>query len=183
MKDELKILFKKDPDLASEVARILGFKIEARKKKKLKAKPTAENPKKMYNSRKKDAVKLQDFIKEFVKDDEFYKYYKTANDFYGKCDGIANSFYTFLINKDLKNASIITGIGYLKDLPDNAADKAKENEPEFLTHVVVRVGNKVVDLTGKQFGEKNIRIIPFSTFKKEWKKIKKGPYWKINKYL
>jgi len=126
------------------------------------------------------AINLQDLIKEFIKEDKFYKYYKSANDFYGKCDGIANDFYSFLTNKGLKNTSIITGIGYLKDLSKEAAEYAKKQELEFLTHVVVRVGNKVVDLTGKQFGENSVRIVPFSTFKKEWTKIKKGPYWKIS---
>jgi len=57
MKDELKLLYKKDPDLAQEAAKVLGFKIEAKKKKKCNAKPKpVSDPKKEYESRKKDII-------------------------------------------------------------------------------------------------------------------------------
>jgi len=128
------------------------------------------------------AFSLKEAIKDFAKNDEFYKRYKTADDFYGKCDGISNDLYAFFKNKNVK-AEIISGIGYLKDVSNNAAKEAKNNEPEFLIHTVVRVGNKVIDLTGKQFGQNSIRILPFSIFKKEWKKLKKGPYWKTSTVL
>ena len=122
-------------------------------------------------------VSIKSLIEDFIKEDAFYKYLQTPDDFYGKCDGVSNDFYNYLSNKGIK-ASIIHGVGYFKTLDKNAAKNALKIDPKYLTHVVVQVGNTIVDLTGKQFGYTPISIKPFSSFKKEWKTIKKGPYWK-----
>jgi len=69
MKNELKTLYKKDADLALEVAKVLGYKIESkkkRKKKELHAKPK-QNPIKGYNNRYKEIVSYIASLNKFLK--------------------------------------------------------------------------------------------------------------------
>lgn len=117
---------------------------------------------------------LEKDIKEFISKNEFYKYYKTPKDFQGTCDGVSSDLYKFLIDKGY-DVSLIEGIGVKFELPE---DHPNINIPQFISHVVLKYKNKVVDLTGMQFGFDKIRIISLSEFKKQFSKIKPFEAWK-----
>lgn len=113
-------------------------------------------------------------VKEFIANNEFYKYYKTPEDFQGTCDGVSSDLYKFLLDKG-HDIELIEGIGVKFELPKNHPNI---NIPQYVSHVVLKAGNKVVDLTGRQFGFDKVRIIPLSQFKKQFKKIKPFEAWK-----
>jgi len=81
-------------------------------------------------------------VAQFIKDNEFYKYYKTPEDFQGTCDGVSSDLYKFLLDKG-HNVKLIEGVGTKFDLPK---DHPNVNIPQFVTHVVLQAGSKVVDL-------------------------------------
>jgi len=116
---------------------------------------------------------LKKDVAQFIKDNEFYKYYKTPEDFRGTCDGVSSDLYKYLLDKGY-DVKLIEGIGVKFDLPK---DHPNINIPQYVSHVVLQAGNKVVDLTGMQFEFDKVRIIPLSTFKKQWKKIKPFEAW------
>ncbi len=119
-------------------------------------------------------LNLNKDVKEFISKNEFYKYYKTPEDFQGTCDGVSSDLYKFLLDKGY-DVELIEGMGTKFDLPENHPNV---NIPQYVTHVVLKTQNKVVDLTGMQFGFDKVRIIPFSQFKKQFKKIKPFEAWK-----
>lgn len=117
---------------------------------------------------------LKKDVAQFIKDNEFYKYYKTPEDFRGTCDGVSSDLHKYLVDKGYKAVELIEGVGAKFDIPK---DHPNINIPQYITHVVLRQGSKVVDLTGMQFGFDKVRVIPLSTFKKQWAKIKKFEAW------
>jgi hypothetical protein len=70
---------------------------------------------------------------------------------------------------------LIEGIGAKFKLPETHPNI---NIPQFISHVVLKYKNKVVDLTGMQFGFDKVRIMPLSEFKKHFSKIKPFEAWK-----
>lgn len=119
-------------------------------------------------------LNLQKDITAFIRDNEFYKYYKTPEDFQGTCDGVSSDLYKYLKDRG-HDVELIEGRGAMFELPKN---NPHANIPEYVTHVVLKSGNKIVDLTGMQFGFDKVRIISLSKFKKEFKKIKPFEAWK-----
>jgi hypothetical protein len=113
-------------------------------------------------------------IDEFIKDNKYYRYYKTEEDFRGTCDGVSSDLYKFFKDKGF-DIKLIEGIGVKFELPK---DHPHVNIPQFVSHVVAQIGNKIIDLTGKQFGFDKVRIITLLQFKKEFKKIKSFEAWK-----
>jgi len=111
---------------------------------------------------------LNNDIKKFIATDQFYKYSKTPEDFRGSCDGISTDLYYFLQKKEYK-VSMIQGHGAMFKIPD---DHPHRGIPQHIIHVVVKIGNKIIDLTGLQFELDKVRIISLSDFKKEFKTIK-----------
>ncbi len=123
---------------------------------------------------KEDKLNLQKEVKSFIKDNEFYKYYKTPEDFVGTCDGVSSDLYKYLKDKGY-DVELIEGIGAKFPLPET---HPHVNIPEYVTHIVLKAGNKVADLTGRQFGFDKVRVMSLSQFKKEFKKIKPFEAWK-----
>lgn len=117
---------------------------------------------------------LQKDVKEFIRSNQFYKYYKTPEDFQGTCDGVSSDLYKELSDKGY-DVELIEGRGVKFDLPEN---HPHINIPEHVTHVVLKSGNTVVDLTGRQFGFDKVRVISLSQFKKDFKTIKPFKAWK-----
>ena len=113
-------------------------------------------------------------VNQFMEEDDFYKHYKSSEDFRGTCDGVSSDLYKFLLAKGHDNIKLIEGVGVKFDLP---ADHPNINIPHYVSHVVLQAGNKVVDLTGMQFEFEKVRIIPLSQFKKQWVKIKPFKAW------
>jgi hypothetical protein len=107
-------------------------------------------------------------IKSFIKEDPYYKYFKTPEDFRGSCDGISTDLFYYLKNKGYK-VELKQGMGAKFKMPE---DHPYKDIPQHIVHVVVKVENKIVDLTGMQFGFEKIRIMSVSDFKKEFKTIK-----------
>lgn len=120
-----------------------------------------------------EAQNLKKDVDAFVKDDEFYKYMNTPEDFQGACDGVSSDLYKYLTERGYK-VKLIEGIGAKFNLADN---HPHIKIPQYVSHVVLQAGNKVVDLTGHQFGFEKVRIIPAAEFKKQWGKIKPFKAW------
>jgi 8-oxo-dGTP pyrophosphatase MutT (NUDIX family) len=75
---------------------------------------------------------------------------------------------------DLARASLIAGTGFKKPLGRDAEPMWLDLGPGSLSHVVVRVGPWVIDMTGKQFGSQYADpIYPFSTFRQRWAKTRR----------
>jgi hypothetical protein len=94
----------------------------------------------------------------------------------GLCDSVAVDFKNFLSANGIES-TIIEGIGYRPELHESAHQDwqvFKGKDQKFLAHVVVKVENTIIDLTGAQFNEEHANRItyPFAQFKKEWKQIK-----------
>lgn len=104
----------------------------------------------------------------FTKNDPYYKYSKTPEDFRGSCDGISTDLFYYLKDKGYE-VELIQGNGAKFDMPD---DHPYKDIPQHIVHVVVKVKDKIIDLTGMQFEFKKIRIISLVQFKKEFKTIK-----------
>jgi hypothetical protein len=126
--------------------------------------------------------RLENDIKLFISEDSFYKHNKKPQDFTGKCDGVATDLYYFLKDKDYE-VKLIMGVGFKGKLPAHFSAHYKQAgldvpEPQYVSHVVVVVGNTVIDLTGGQFGFKNQRLLSLTQFKKEWDVIKPFKPWK-----
>ncbi len=119
---------------------------------------------------------MEFYIDYFKKEDhitQLIKSFDNPNDLKGFCDTISEKFANKLLEQGIKNVSLIEGVGLKQGLDKNAADAWNEYEPKYLSHVVVRVGNKIIDLTGKQFGDKYSKnIIPLSEFKSYWNKVR-----------
>jgi len=75
---------------------------------------------------------------------------------------------------DLGSAHLVAGHGFKKRLGRDAEPMWLDLGGDSLSHVVVRVGPWVVDLTGKQFGSKYADpIYPFSVFRQRWGKTQR----------
>ena len=97
----------------------------------------------------------------------------------GDCDFMSNVFADWIeAEYPGVDAKLLMGQGFIPPLGKDAeqlwlmlsgSDAFKKAEKP-LNHVVVQVGNYVVDLTGRQFGVKySTHIYPVSVFKKRWK--------------
>ena len=115
--------------------------------------------------------------KEFLKQDPVGNLYLTDPGWaLGACGTVSREFALFLHNLGYK-AFLISGEGFLKRLPKDAHfewQKFAGDNRKYLFHIVVRINDIVIDLTGRQYGKKygGIRIIPLKTFRNEWKTVK-----------
>lgn len=106
--------------------------------------------------------------------------FKNPKDAKGKCDHVANELYKILVSNGIKNVTIIEGIGFKQKQGFDSAWKDTENK--YLAHIVVKIDNNIIDLTGIQFGSKHDKMIyPYSEFRRFWSKIREGPYWNKSK--
>jgi hypothetical protein len=94
----------------------------------------------------------------------------------GMCDYYSKDISSYL-NANGINAEVIEGIGYIPPLHKQAHEDwqaFRGKDQKFLAHVVVKVDNTIIDLTGAQFNPDHKSRILYSldTFKSEWKTIK-----------
>lgn len=106
-----------------------------------------------------------------------YKELNTVKGSKGLCDSVSVDLKKYLYSIGVE-CEVIEGIGYKPLLDDSAhADWQvfKGKDQKFLAHVVVKVNETVIDLTGAQFNSKNANrmVYPYEIFKQEWKQIKK----------
>lgn len=92
---------------------------------------------------------------------------------------MSRDLHAFLHERGIESR-VIEGVGFKAGVGEGATGVASDfrAEPQYLIHVVVRVGNRVIDLTMSQFGTEYARpiIYPHATFKARWRKIKPH-YW------
>ena len=121
------------------------------------------------------ALNLDKLAKEFLSTE---KYFNPAlpSDTKGRCDGIATRMQKWLELRGIKS-KIVQATGFIPPLgadahPDWLGFSGKDQK--FLGHVVVRIGDKVIDLTSSQFGKKYEKpyVMSMAEFRKRWKKIK-----------
>lgn len=107
----------------------------------------------------------------------------------GKCDGVAADLHDYLQERGV-DSSMIIGTGLVPPIPANAhhdwlgfVGGDYENQ-QYLIHIVVQVGNQIIDLTNAQFGtfqrgysKKGIHRL--SEFTKMWRTVKPfTPLWR-----
>lgn len=119
---------------------------------------------------------LVDLVSKFMMSPENqYRVWSCKNDTKGACDGVSVDLAKFL-KKHGVEATLLAGKGLTKPLSKNANPEwlnfvgQEEGAEKYLLHVVVAVGDQVVDLTSAQFGE-NEWIYPLEKFKQEWNKV------------
>lgn len=136
----------------------------------------AEEKKESKDSQTENTFTVKDVIGDFIKKSSID--FNNPNETKGECDTIANKLYVDLSRNGIKNLEIIEGIGLKQGLGEKNAWEDKKEDAKYFSHVVVKIGDNIIDLTGSQFGKKyNKKMYSFSDFKKNWTKIKDGPYW------
>ncbi len=125
-------------------------------------------------------VNLPALVAEFLKSPAgSYPDPMSCSDTKGRCDGVATRLCEFLAERGVP-CEVWEGTGLIPPLGKDAHKEWLEfagDQQKFLFHVVARVGNKVVDLTGAQYGAAFATpyIKPFSVFKAQWKKVRRSP--------
>jgi tRNA nucleotidyltransferase/poly(A) polymerase/cation transport regulator ChaC/DNA topoisomerase IB len=102
----------------------------------------------------------------------------------GRCDGVATRLCEFLAERGV-SCEVWEGTGLIPPLGKDAHKEWLEfagDQQKFLFHVVTRVGNQVVDLTGAQYGAAFAKpfVKPFSAFKAQWAKVRKSPWFRAS---
>lgn len=94
----------------------------------------------------------------------------------GNCSMVANHFDDWLNEKDI-SAKIIVGVG-CKNPKWLEKAGVRHGDPDEDAHTVSMIGSTIVDFTARQFDSSLPfpRIIPYSTFKSEWKEVDKEPH-------
>jgi hypothetical protein len=122
---------------------------------------------------------LDTLVHDYLKQSS-YAELNTVDGSKGLCDSVAVSLKKYLSTKGI-DSTVIEGINYLPELHESAHEDWKSfkgKDQKFLAHVVLKVEDTIIDLTGAQFNINNATrmIYPFSIFKKEWKQIKTPKY-------
>jgi hypothetical protein len=119
---------------------------------------------------------LVDLVSKFMMSPENqYRVWSCKNDTKGACDGVSVDLAKFLEEHGV-SATLLAGTGRTKPLSKDANPEwlnfvsQEEGAEQYLFHVVVVVGDQVIDLTSAQFGE-NDWLYPLSQFKQDWKKV------------
>ena len=130
------------------------------------------------------AMSLLGLVKDFLREVRPHLNPLSCDTTKGKCDGVATDLHYYLADhgvasQPLEGRGLIPPMGPKAhpDWIDFVGDDPKNQQ--YLAHVVVRVGNQVVDLTGAQFGMgSGIVIEPLSAFRQRWQHIKEFTPWK-----
>jgi len=155
---------------------------EKKDEKKTEAKKPVEKKEPWMNEldfpKTKRKVDILNDIDKFKEDEQIKKLIRSfdnADYLKGFCDTISQKFAEKLVNEgvDSNDIQLIEGIGLKNGLGDNPAKLLMDTNTKFISHVVVKIGDKIIDLTGKQFGDKySGNVIPYSEFKSNWGKVK-----------
>ena len=130
-------------------------------------------------------VNLPALVAEFLKTPAgSYPDPMSCSDTKGRCDGVATRFCEFLAERGVP-CEVWEGTGLIPPLGKDAHKEWQEfagDQQKYLFHVVTRVGNQVVDLTGAQYGAAFAKpfVKPFSTFKAQWTKVRKSPWFRAS---
>lgn len=133
-----------------------------------------------------ESTDLVDLVSVFMLDPKNkYRVWSCKKDMKGACDGVSEDLAQFLIDHG-QPAEMLAGTGYNGKLSPDAHPEWLQfvaSEPgaeRYLFHVVVAVGDQVIDLTRAQFGDSNW-IYPRSEFYSQWNTVK--PYTSHHKSL
>lgn len=97
----------------------------------------------------------------------------TSQTAYGKCYDVSYELMKYLRSHGHLKARLLGGLGY-KLIPDKDSLWGDADDFEDVQHHVVLVGDKVIDLTGAQFQEKNAWrwVYTLEQFKEEWEVLR-----------
>jgi len=121
------------------------------------------------------APNLNKLVAEYLSNEKYWNP-SSPLDTKGKCDGVATRMQDWLESRGIKS-KIVQATGFVPPLGEDAHPDwlgFAGKDQRFLGHVVVRIGNKVIDLTSSQFGKMYEKpyVMTIGDFKKRWKKIK-----------
>jgi hypothetical protein len=90
------------------------------------------------------------------------------------CMAISNVFAEWLEDTYGIDTQLYLGEGFMSPVGEDAIPLYKHTSPSNFQHMVVKWGDEVIDLTGKQFGSQYANpIYPFVDFKRHWLKVRK----------
>lgn len=114
---------------------------------------------------------LQDDIKNFVSSNNLSSMINSCELSKGNCDTVTKKLYDYLLDigyddDDLQEVELLNP----KFETDEAHPEWKKYDKKFLTHVVLKVGNFFVDLTGSQYSksQSGIKIYSMSDIGALW---------------